>query len=351
MDSVKIKIDDATNYRNNYQQLIIDSIADREHLAILNTNVNKVIVFDLSSKEQVYQIQFKDVGKNGVGKRIRGFYLLNQDSLFLMSTLACRVFLVSREGIKLRTYDICQSGATSNPSGLTRAPLFMIGKFLYMPAHPNVRADGDFWTHKLFIELDVLSGQVRHLFTPPADFEGKSWGVYHHHHTYAMNNKKEVIHNFTFDENLYVRRLTEDKEFMVVPAASRHFRQIEPWQAGSIDPFMSGDEEFYITSNSYKSILWDPWRHVYYRFAERGVDLLDESGMRRDWTDKGLSVIILDSALKIIGETDLRDDSYFIGDSFVTSRGLHISANHEKNKRLEEKFLKFDVFELSAVDN
>jgi hypothetical protein len=346
-DSLKIPIDDATNYKNNYAQFWEDAELKKQYYAILNGNTYKIQVYDLSTKELVYTYSVEKDGKYGIGKQMRGFYLKSFDSLYVASTMTCKVFLLNRNSEVIKSYSVCNESSNSHPSALTRAPMFMKDNLLFMSAHPWVKADGDFWTHELFLELNTISGAFRYYFKPPVKFRGKSWGVFHHHHGYTVNDKYEVVHNFTFDKDIYVRNVFDDSPIKAEAAPSRYFDEVLPWQTEPIDVTDDGDEEFYITSNSYKSILWDKWRKVYYRFAERGVELFDDEGLRRDWTDKKLSVIIIDEEFNVVGESEIPSNTYFIADSFVTKDGLHISTNHEKNPALQEDYFKFHVFKLS----
>lgn len=78
------------------------------------------------------------------------------------------------------------------------------------------------------------------------------------------------------------------------------------------------------------------------------MDLHDDSGYRRNWTDKKISVIITDEHFNIIGETDLPASRYLISNCFVTEKGFHISTNNESNPALNEDYIRFDIFEVSC---
>ena len=81
---------------------------------------------------------------------------------------------------------------------------------------------------------------------------------------------------------------------------------------------------------SYKNILYDKYRKVYYRFAYPETALEDNLNYMQILHNgkKEFSIIILDEDLNIIGETKFPPFTYVPHICFIREDGLYISASH-----------------------
>lgn len=348
VDSLIIPIDNYTSYKMQYTQYWESKTDDQRIYSVHNRKNNQIQLYDIDKRKLIKSYNIPTDGKYGLGSYTRGFYLKNLDSVFLMASRPFKVLLINYKSEVVSSYRIFSDSVSSQPTAYTRKPMYMKGKSLYVGANPRVQFDGDYWSHPLFLKLDISSKQFEYYYYAPQEFIGKMWGAFHNHHSYTINSRDEAVHSFTFDKKLYVRDIDKNNVKKEVVAASRYFKDVPPWKTEGYDPNDDGDEEFYITNNSYKSILWDKWRRVYYRFAEQGVSLYDNNGFRRNWTDKRPSIIVLDEDFSIIKEIQLPRSIYLITDVFAAEEGLYISANNDSNPGLKEDFFTFHVFQLTT---
>jgi hypothetical protein len=179
----------------------------------------------------------------------------------------------------------------------------------------------------------------QYILKGPEEYYDKVHGAFFSHHSMTKNNKGQIIISYPIDSEIEVFDLSKNVRERHY-AGSQYFHKIPDWST----PDSNEDERFYIESDSYREILFDPWRLLYYRFAYRKVNYYDHQNKRVDWNYKIPSIIILDQDFKKIGECDLSVNTYYTRNTFVGPEGLYISINHNENKNADENKLSFQLF-------
>jgi hypothetical protein len=98
----------------------------------------------------------------------------------------------------------------------------------------------------------------------------------------------------------------------------------------------------------YRGILYDKYRDVYYRFAVSKGN--EKAPLHQTRYHADISVIILDSDFKWIGETILPKNVYSYKFWFVGQDGLYISKSHPFNENISENTMSFGVFSIAAKE-
>jgi hypothetical protein len=80
----------------------------------------------------------------------------------------------------------------------------------------------------------------------------------------------------------------------------------------------------------YFDILYDKWRHVYYRFFYQEQPETKNDGTYNVWADKKFIIQIFDEHFRIIKELPMENNVYG-NDWFVGRQGLYVSRLHYKN--------------------
>jgi hypothetical protein len=336
----------STNF-SKYLQYYVGE--DQEYLVTANTNNYTVEVYSFSQKKKIHSYKLPMQGKFGLSyPQIFGFYLFNFDSVFVNSYNRPSLLLLNKNSEVISSKLIDIGSLESQLVPLSRSPNFHYNQKLIVGARPSAPYGKQFWTVPLYYTYNLETGFFdKNTADSFVETEGY-YGAFHSHHSYTINkNEGLLIHNITYDKNLYVRNLNTGDIIKEVIAPSQYFAEIPPLMKDG-GTAKVGDQDFYITNNSYKSILWDPYRKVYYRFAERGVELKDVNGQFNTWNDKLVSVIILNEDFEILGETDLPQSKYRISNSFVGKEGLYISTSNEKNPDYSEDIMSFDIYELKG---
>jgi hypothetical protein len=319
-----------------------------EYLVTANLNNFTIEVYSFSSGEIVHEYKLPMDGKFSLQyPQLIGFHLINFDSVYVNAYNRPLLLLLDKDSrvIHSETVDLGSTKSTFVP--LTGKRTELVGNKLILGADPSGPNTKKSWSYPLYYTFDLKTRQWKlNISSSFVETDGY-YGAFHSHHAFAINHQEELmIHNITYDQNLYIRSLHSGKVIKKIAAPSKYFSNIPPWKEKPGNE-VEGHEEFYIENNSYKSILWDPYRKVYYRFAERGVDRIDLNGQFNTWYDKLVSVMILNEDFEKIGETDLEQSRYRISNSFVGEDGLYISTSNEKNPDYNEDFMRFDIYKLS----
>ncbi len=114
-------------------------------------------------------------------------------------------------------------------------------------------------------------------------------------------NRKELIWSFAADESIHIYDLISGKQSNQ-KAESKYFSEI-PSATQSIEAFEEYTR-FFLLSNSYGPLYYDPYQKIYLRFAERAIP--KEQYNKREWWKKR-SAIILDENYQILGEVDFSE--------------------------------------------
>lgn len=334
----------STNY-TKYLQYYKNS--DDEYLVSANHNNYTIELYSFSKERIVHKYKLPRDGKHDLRyPQVFGFYLVNFDSVFVNAYDRPLLLLLNEDSeiVNAKTMNIGTANSSMLP--LTRRPTEYFNNKLLFGAHPSGQYNKQFWSNPLYFTYDISSNQLEKNVSSSFVVKEGNYGAFHIHHSYTVNHDENLmIHNITYDQNLYVRNLNNQKIVKKIEVPSKYFSEIPPWKEEDNNE-VDGHQEFYIENNSFKSILWDPYRKVYYRFAERGVELQDLNGQFNTWHDKLISVIVLNTDFEIIGESDLEQSKYRISNVFVGERGLYISTSNEKNPDYNEDLMNFDVFEI-----
>ena len=110
---------------------------------------------------------------------------------------------------------------------------------------------------------------------------------------------------------------------------------------------------FALFTEGYGSILYDPYRKVYYRFAFGGRE--EEVPMNKVLDEllypKIQSIIVLDSNFKKIDELILPQNKYVLKLSFIKEDGLYVSTYNPKSDSIVENEWGFRKFVLKKGDD
>jgi hypothetical protein len=347
-DTVNFKIPFSSSNQPQYMQYKL--IGNKEFLAIGNKNNYSIEVFDFINFEVIHKYRLPTSGPYDIKyPQMFGFFIKNWDSVFVGSYDRPYFLLLNRHSEitdAVNFYD-----RKSNPKFLTRAPLSMYKGALLASSAPISGFTKNYWRNYIFSKISFKNKIAKNFYMPELEDTYNLYGAFHIHQSYCLNTSDDqLVSNFSFDPNLYVYDLRSNSIVKSISIPSKHFHHIPIWRA-EYDKTDNSDQDFYIQNPSYKSILYDKWRDVYYRFAERGVELKDVEGNFNTWYDKKPSIIILNSEFEIIGETDLPQSIYRISDAIVGKDGLYVATNNDKNPNYNENVLTFHVYELSDTKN
>ncbi|MGM0579196.1 MAG: DUF4221 family protein [Bacteroidota bacterium] len=340
---LKIEIDEFSPYRTFNSQLINEDSND-PILIWENEPLNALEFYSLNDQKLVKRMKIKRRGPNGINGPIRGFEYLAKDSILVSNGRRYEFYLIDEKGLPYEKYEVYPEGServSSIPIVYDNKPIMYSFPYVYIASKPDNDYNSEgWWDGNLLLKINLQNKKFEYLLNGPEKYFDKIHGAFFSHNSTVMNEDKEIVISYPIDSDVAIfNPKNQNVEWKY--GGSKHFHEIPDWNK----PASGQSEKFYIESDSYREIIYDKWRDVYYRFAYRKVDYTDKNGAKVNWNYKFPSIIILDKELKKIGEYDLPKDTYYTRNTFVGEKGLYISINHEENLEADENYLSFQLLE------
>lgn len=343
---INIPISEYTSYTsNNLQTFDYKKIT---YLAVENKHINGIQFYSLKEKKIVKELKIPEAGLGSISK-IRGISVVNFDSIFVYDSFTLsNTLLLNSDGDVLNKYTIREIDSSSyfNHASMTRIPSFYFNSKLYFFKIPgNEFEQDDFFDRGVLFEYeyDLISGKTEYKHISwPNKYKNHSWGFLHTIPSRVLGHKGIFVYSFGIDPRLHV---TDFRNYKKTPIAKSDYitDDIPPLKKGSQNPM-----QYFMEEDIYGMVLYDKYRHVYYRIAGLKSDYFDSSGKIRPADLKPYTIIILNESFEKIGETKLNPVGDFaIRDWFVGQQGLYISINSSTNKSISEDFMRFQLFKLS----
>lgn len=346
--SLIIPIDSLTVNRSTQLVHYQDS---KDWLFNLNMSTNEKQMYDLKDKSLHKRLKFPVEGNNGVG-RIFSFHIHNLDSIFLFQQFSTDIYLTdTSQSIKNKI--TVQVPEMHTPpfvhSTYFSSPVVVIDDALVVktrPADDYKEITNDVLSKRhLTYSINLNKGETELLnHKYPNDYLEDGYKLFDFSFAKGLD---KWVYSFHSDHNLYY----SDSMQAGLTAAFSKSKYINGFQ--SIDVFGSREQhyKYYASAANYKSILYDKFKNVYYRFCYPEIEVSSEEEiMKYRFLPKLFSILILDSELNVIGETLFDKDKFLSDNAFITEEGIYLSKNHPDNPELKEDYLSFALFELIDID-
>src|SRR5690606_14432114 len=110
-----------------------------------------------------------------------------------------------------------------------------------------------------------------------------------------------------------------------------------------------GFSEYFFAKSRYESMIHDPYRNVFYRFAFPTVAVESDEELRALRSSPGAFVVmVLDEDLNILTEKRFEAGTYLPSNFFVGEKGLYLSLNHPDGPENKEDRLTFELIRLGS---
>ncbi|WP_256012202.1 DUF4221 family protein [Desertivirga xinjiangensis] len=155
------------------------------------------------------------------------------------------------------------------------------------------------------------------------------------------NDEKGIlVFSFPISHDLYTAKLKQP-DYKVTYGGSNFANTIRSIQTQPSEMSVKTFVKHVLENDEYAAIKYDKFRKVYYRFLRHRVNNYTESSQ---WTDKSVSIIILDESLNYLGETNIGTiKNWYLQNAFVTEEGLNIEYIPDN---LNEDYLIYKIFTL-----
>lgn len=321
----------------------------REYLAVENSNLNKIDVYDLQELSFDKSIKLFKEGPNGIG-RMSGFDMINYDSIFVCSRgYGFQVCLIDSSSLLKKRYKIEENFSpyfsfedfwSSYGTGVYKLAggLFLNNQFRdemeYFDNHFQEYSIG-YWNDG--VDEKCVNYKVKY-----PDMRKCSSKVFMPENNVIFCGTTPII-NFQFGHQIFVWKDSIWREYMVESKFFKTRLSALSQSASSINAI----EKNYAESPCYPVLMYDSYRNVYYRFAYPGIDVKADDDMMGMAEFRSLfSIIVLDNNFNVLDEVLLPENTYNNNMFFINQSGLWISTNHIRNPKFEENAINFELYEL-----
>jgi hypothetical protein len=223
------------------------------------------------------------------------------DSVTLMKIALPRDFL--QDGLK--QYDLSMA--------------FNGKRFIYAPLY----------SHDIFLSRDNNSIFKR--------ITAKSKYVNHLNNYYPFDSTEDIkeyiqrIYDEVYEHSKISNRIVPEPLFDEVKTPPKNLHPL-----GRKAPTWEEAAYLFCTSHQYIGILWDKYRHVYYRFFWSGIDSVEAENKERlvkifPSNLPNYGIMVLDEKFRVIDEIVLPKNIYTWDKYFVAKEGLYLSADYPDN--------------------
>lgn len=336
---MKFGLDSASTARNSGVQTYPSS--DPRYLIFQHTATKTISVFDIKNGELKSKIIPEIEGPNGVGKGISGMYFHNFDSIFLLSVLEQRLYLIDSASQLIEKYDLNSYDFYVHLG--SPYPAFIKDNFLYLCTYtpPINKPTSD---HFSTIRLNLSNKLVEQVFNLSDEYDKGWWGKHGYLRASHNYNSQSDIIVLSFPNDHFVYSIDKMGRRSKHFAGAKNIKKMKPISKEIED--INDDDRMYrneAKQGRYYFILFDSWRKVYYRFSFNPAKGEYESPFD---IFKNVSIVILDINFKKIGEHYLEKDTYSLY-SYITPSGLHL-FNQAKYNTGEDNLV-FDTFEVKPI--
>ncbi len=336
--SLIIDIDTLTSFTSNYLAYYEDKTSQKQLLAYLNNTNNEIQFYDIKAKKLEFRVAFDE--KSNISQ-LDGFHIISLDSILVASEAKIYFHLSNRKGQSLKTYKAEPKDGLysfSTIENFTRLGLLSDKRFVYHRAPYYPPRKKGFWSFPITFAKHLETGKLDTLFKYEGTRADDEFTGGFLPYSFEQNEKEEFVYSFFMDNYIYLTNFQQKSKAYY--AGSKYFENIP--SMASVPNDTKKEKIFFRENFSYRQIIYDKFRKVYYRFVLHPTKPDEPDYLH----GKPFSVIILDEKLAIIGETKVFKEKMYYSNYFVAPEGLYISQNHIENPEVNEDKLNFRLFEL-----
>ncbi len=335
--------DTVTNVILSFQYL------DKETYKLSNDEIaahdlpnNTISFFNISSKKLVKVIKPFTEGPNSIGEVMNGFHIKNMDSIFIVGRY--RFSIVDRLGKLLFQHNFAKKpgGIPALPQISNGAEVIQLNGKIYLNSAPDIQSlQSESFEGKQCVKiLELSTDKVTTELSFPETFHHGVFGPNYSSFYQAFNpDLKTFVFSFSNDNNVYQSELENINDLTSYWAGSKYFSFVKPMDK----KYPENDDfdyytKYYVQNPSYSQIIYDKYRHLFYRVALRPVD---DTKYARGVRWKSKSLIVLDEKLRRLGEVDLPENTNPSEIVPISDGVLIHSGGRDENK------LSFTLFNIS----
>lgn len=322
----------------------------------IKSEKKKIHFAHLSEEGKSFAVNVDIEGPNGVG-HLDSFYIRNLDSIFVLNQYAYRLYLIDSSGTVKDMFPLIGENLQGDsdysylPIPLPWSPIVSLNDKLIFPARPDVNTTENYSPeeYKTAISLNLITRKFSYIFDlTNSYFSSGYWGFHLELPSFAVNfNDSLLIQCFPIEDRLMVYDFDLNLKDTINLFGEYYDGKFHSLSEPSLEP-----DIFYphILSNpSNKSILYDPYRKLYYRiysgpYSDEVIDRRSKNNYAplsegNEYPER--KIMVFDRKFKEVGLIKLDKDRYFVEFIRVVKEGLLIPVQSD----YEDKKV-FEIFEI-----
>lgn len=311
-------------------------IAEKDQLAYWNDNDFSIIYFSLKTGKPVKKTFIEREGPN---PNYSNNYLYVDDQTIYTNDVIGAIRQIDINGKSIKKHK------NSDPSKINKLPDPMVWTGSPMTYHNSKLyfqvTIGGVFTQPTMAVLNLKTDQIDYFSGYPDFYKEAYWRGGFENIFYTFNPDKELfVFSYAADKNLTSISVKDLNGTNSHYASSPTYGNLKAPRKSMQSPGRKHDEMKFMTQPSFHMIHYDPYRKLYYRFAQDPISENDYYSKDSERSEtKAPRIIILNEHLEVIGEKELPRFKYDINMSFVSPKGLCIKL---KNNEAED-FIDFEV--------
>jgi hypothetical protein len=291
--------------------------------------------YDIAKLKLSHSLFLEDLMNN-----VSGYLIHNLDSIFLFSYSENKIILINSQKRILNQWDLppFRKNYLNSPRIVTGRPLLVKEGKIYCGGIGTGEPPEN---QKIITTVDMKSKNVETFLEYPDLYKFYNWGGANFRYIFLTKSFDDDI-LLSFPALHVIYKTPNFKEIYSFYGGSCEIKSISPLKGK-----LSKEKRLkHFQSNySYRSIIADTYRDVYYRIYEKPI----KYARNPPWY-KPCGVIVLDKDFKYLGEFDLDMENISPSwhyTSFVSSQGLCIQMKSDS----EEKYLNFLTIKYTTAKN
>lgn len=350
-DQTEIKIKEVSEYEISLDRFTspveeyIQYVPNWKGIEVIAMHVrrkNQIKLYSLNEGYLVDSIKYETQGPSAI-KIVYDFHIFNEDSIVLNHRYQYTMSLMDQDLNILKQFNFLPEGVELDPktqmptSGDTYLVVFdhkklikKLGSKLIITTSPDRNQFDPYYydADNLLISLDMETMEVKGLMGFPEKMKGKTWGYAHadFFSTYLPDIDKLLV-SFAADEKLYLL----DVELGFVEsfnAKCKSLKKIRPFGSKISNPSQEEALDYIFNMPIYGSVLFDPYRNLYYRIGLAAVPNYGTTFIRDPLHNpREISVLVFDLNFKKVAEQRIphAENGVYLDRCFVNEKGLNIT--------------------------
>lgn len=323
-------LDASISQEINYLQVVND-----DTVAFFNKPDYSIRYFRISDGHEVGKTQLYREGPHAL-RGVQGFCYVSPDSVWGYEYWESHLVRVNARGEIAETRKV-KDGLSSPlygvfPFPMTDTPILRWGNRLILQGMDGLTGEGQLpgctQIYDLADGTTTCANGYPSVYGDP-DKNAKNWGAFSFRQVpYTMGPEEELVLSYPADDSVRIFRLSTGQTRSFPARYSKKTAACQPMTS----PSVQADTEQYLDQYLYAGIVYDKYRHFYYRLVLLPLEDYDLNDAKTQ--QKQLAVMILDESFRVVGEFELPKDTYKYRNLFVSREGLHVNALSEDDDYL-----------------